>query len=39
LGGKDDYEFDLKEYYGDATCVLPDEEIIDKFLIDMPYHA
>lgn len=39
LGGKDDYEFDSKEYYGDATCVLPDEEIIDKFLIDMPYHA
>ena len=39
LGGKDDYEFDVKEYYGDATCVLPDEEIIDKFLIDMPYHA
>ena len=38
LGGKDDYEFDSREYYREQ-CVLPDEEIIDKFLIDMPYHG
>lgn len=38
LGGKDDYEFDAKEYYKNEKCVLKEDEI-SNFLIDMPYHG
>lgn len=38
LGGKDDYEFDVKEYYKNEKCVLKEDEI-SNFLIYMPYHG
>ncbi len=38
LGGNDDYEFDVKEYYKNEKCVLKEDEI-SNFLIDMPYHG
>ena len=38
LGGRDDYDFDAKEYYKNENCVLSEDDI-SNFLIDMPYHA
>jgi hypothetical protein len=37
LGGKDDYEYDAKEYYR-GKCVLPEDAIRD-YITTMPFHA
>jgi len=37
LGGKDDYEYDAKEYYR-GKCVLP-EDTMREYITTMPFHA
>jgi hypothetical protein len=37
LGGKDDYEYDAKEYY-QGKCILP-EDAVREYITTMPFHA
>ena len=37
LGGKDEYQFDSREYY-QGKCILPEEGILE-YQTTMPYHA